>query len=209
MSQPLAVLASAAPVASNGAIRRAFSRGVADNALAELVIQTLRVGGRILLARRLRPGDFGTFKVLSVFVGIGGLLNEAGLPEALIQRQKLTSRHEATVWWLTLGLAAMISGGLYGMAPVIANAMAMPGLSGALRLLCLPLLLAGTAITVSARLRRQLRFGVLGIADALSELGFLLAALLMVVFGSPRVSLAFGLAARLASNALVLWLAAP
>jgi len=37
----------------------AFVRSVRDNLLAEVAVQILRVGGVIVLARALRPEDFG------------------------------------------------------------------------------------------------------------------------------------------------------
>jgi O-antigen/teichoic acid export membrane protein len=195
--------------ASSRSLWQAFARGVRDNALAESAVQTLRVGGRILLARRLTPADFGTFKAAFIISGFGMLLNEAGLADALVQRKELTPRHEATVWWLTLGFALIISSGLYVLAPALASVMAMPELTHGVRLLCPCMLFAGTTITANARLRRQLRFSILALADALSELCFLLAALLLLVCGLPRISLMVGLGVRLASNAFALWMTAP
>ena len=43
-----------------------------------------------MLARALSPDDFGLFKILVVVSTFAMLVNEAGIPDALIQRRDLT-----------------------------------------------------------------------------------------------------------------------
>ena len=51
--------------------------------------------------------------------------------------------------------------------------MKMPDLRQGMRLLCIPFLLEGAAVTANARLRRDLRFTALAAADVLAEFAFL------------------------------------
>src|SRR5262249_4006664 len=126
---------------------QAFSRSVRDNITAEFLVQGLRVGGTVLLARLLRPDDFGLLRILIVVSVFATVLSDVGFPDALVQRKEITPVHESTAWWLNLALAAMSAALLYVVAPAIARAMAMPQLAGALRLICLPVLFEGTAVT--------------------------------------------------------------
>ena len=48
--------------ASTDGLWAAFARSVRDNLAAEGAVQALRVGGMIVLARALRPDDFGLFR---------------------------------------------------------------------------------------------------------------------------------------------------
>src|SRR5207244_11219830 len=50
--------------ASGNSLWSDFARGVRDSVAAEVVVQAVRVGGLIFLARALRPQDFGLLKVL-------------------------------------------------------------------------------------------------------------------------------------------------
>jgi polysaccharide transporter, PST family len=184
-----------------------FARGVRDNVVAELAVQILRVGGMIALARELAPADFGLLKVLLIVSMFATIFCESGIPDALIQRKVLTAEHEVTAWWLTLGLVSFTVAALYLLAPVIASAMAMPPLGFGIRLICLPMFLEGTAIVAIARLSRQLRFGVLAIADVIGELAFLATAFIVLWHGHPRWSLAAGLGARFAAHAAAVWIA--
>jgi O-antigen/teichoic acid export membrane protein len=187
----------------------AFAHSVRDNAIAEVAVQILRFGGLIILARALRPADFGLYRIFVVAAFLAMLVNESGIPDALIQRKVLTRTHEATAWWLSIMLAGISATTMYVTAPLVARVMQMPGLTVGLRILCLPVLFEGTAVTANARLRRALRFGTLAVADVVGEAGFLTIALAVLWMGYPRLSLASALGARFAFHALVLWITAP
>lgn len=181
---------------------RAFARSVRDNMVAEFAVQVIRVGGIVILARALSPHDFGLFKILAIVAIFAMLINEAGIPDALIQRRDLTPAHYSTAWWMSIGLALLTSGILYCGAPALAGAMKMPELREGVRLLCIPFLLEGAAVVANARLRRDMRFGPLATADVLAEISFLAVALGLVRYGLPEWSLAAGLAARYAVHAI-------
>jgi PST family polysaccharide transporter len=180
----------------------AFARSIRDNMVAEVVVQVLRIGGIVVLARALSPNDFGLFKILVVVSTFAMLVNEAGIPDALIQRRDLTPAHHSTAWWISIGLASLTCGLLYGGAPALAHLMRMPELRQGVRLLCIPFLLEGAAVTANARLRRDMRFGALAVADVLGEVAFLGVALGLLWYRLPTWSLAGGLAARYGIHAV-------
>ena len=187
----------------------AFARSVRNNVLAEFTVQFFRIGGIVVLARALRPEYFGVLKILVVSGGFSVLLCEAGIPDALVQRKELRSDHEATAWWLMLGLAASVACGLYFLAPLVAGFMAMPDLRFGMRLLCIPILLEGTSNVANARLQRKMRFDVIALADVLGEIGFIATAFLLLWLGYARWCLAGGLAVRFTLHGLTIWTADP
>lgn len=186
---------------------RAFARSVRDNVVGESTVQILRVGSTIVLARTLTTEDFGVFRILLVVGVFATLLSQGGIPDALIQRDRLRPEHEATGFWLSVGLATVVAGGLYVGAPFIAHAMGMPRVTLCVRLLCLPLLFMGTASVGNARLRRELRFGALALADVLGEVAFIAVALWLLANRMPAWSLPGGLAARFTLRAGTIWAA--
>jgi O-antigen/teichoic acid export membrane protein len=195
---------TAQPVDPNRWLWSAFARSVRDNMMAEFVVQALRIGGMVILARALAPHDFGLLKILVVVATFATLANEGGIPDALIQRKDLTPEHQWTAWWMSIGLAFLTVCILYIGAPGLARAMKIPELREGTRLLCIPFLLEGAAVTANAQLRRELRFGALAAADVLGELAFVLVALFLLWHGMPQWSLAGGLSARYAAHALSL-----
>jgi O-antigen/teichoic acid export membrane protein len=202
-------IAEPPPAEPRHSLWQAVARSVRDNVIAEFVVQAVRLGGFVVLARALGPDQFGVFRVLLVVSVFATLSNEAGIPDALVQRKEITSAHEATAWWLSMltALGAMLI--LYAAAPWISASMHMPTLTGGARLLCLPILLDATAVVPSARLRRVLNFTALAAADVLAEVAFVAVALLLLWRGMPRWSLPGGLAARFAVHAIVIWAADP
>jgi|HubBroStandDraft_1064217.scaffolds.fasta_scaffold66142_2 PST family polysaccharide transporter len=189
---------------------QAVARSVRDNVIAEFVVQGVRLGGFVMLARALGPGQFGIFRVLLVLSVLAALSNDAGIPDALVQRKEITAAHEATAWWLGMLTALGAAVVLYLTAPLIAAAMDMPGLTGGARLLCIPILLDATTVVPSARLRRKLNFTALAAADVVAEVAFVVVALLLVMWwGLPAWSLPGGLAARFTVHAIAIWIADP
>jgi polysaccharide transporter, PST family len=181
---------------------RKVSRSLRETLLGEAIVQVLRFSGLIILARALEPGYFGVFKILVVIGTVAVMLNEAGLPDALIQRERIDAVHESTAWCINLmaSLATCIL--LYISARSVANLMGMPELLFATRLICIPILLEGLTSTAGARLRRELRFGLLVLADVLSEAAFLGVALVLLYHGSTQWCLPGALAVRYGVHAI-------
>ena len=198
-----------APVDAEGLKKlwQAFARSIRDNAIAEFAVQVLRITGTVVLAHALTPKDFGLLKVLVVISIIAGITSEVGIPDALVQRRTLTPQHEAGALWLSVGLGLLTATALFCFAPGIAHLMEMPQLSFGIRLLCVPLMLDSTTAPANARLRRELRFGALALADVIGETGFLATAIGFLWIGRPDLSLAAALSARFASHALTIWIA--
>ena len=182
---------------------RQLSRSLRDTLFGEAIVQILRFGGIIVLARALNPQNFGVFKILVVIGTLAVMLNEAGLPDALIQRERSGAEHEASAWWLNLAASVLTCGALYLSAAGIADLMQMPELAFTIRLICIPVLLEGITSTASARLRRELRFDLLVLADVLSEAAFLGVALVLWYKGLRQWSLPGALAARYTLHAVV------
>lgn len=189
-----------------GRLWEAFAHSVRANVLAEACAQTIRVGGFIFLARWLAPADLGMLRILIAVTIFAGITNSTGIADALVQREQLNADHEAAGWWMNLGIAALNALVLYAAAPLLERLLAMAGLAGLLRLLCIPLFIDGTAYISTARLRRRLEFSVLAKADVVAEATFLLTALILLFSGLPRWSLPAGLGARITTRALFVWL---
>ncbi len=188
---------------------QAVARSVRDNIIAEFAVQAIRLGGFVLLARKLTPDDFGVFRVLMVVGVLATLTNATGLSDALVQRREITAAHETTAWWVGMTLALCAAAILFEAAGALAQIMAMPRLGAGARLLCVPILLDATTVVPNARLRRRLNFSVLAAADVVAETGFILVALAVLWRSLPAWSLPAGLAARIALRAIVIWSAEP
>src|SRR5262249_32345493 len=128
-----------------GPLGTAFARGVRNNVIAEIAAQGIRVGAMVVFARVLMPADLGLFYILLALSVLVALVADSGLPDAMIQRKELRAEHHATAWWISFTLSGAVAVILYAGAPSAARIMEMPRLVIGLRLLCIPLVLEGTA----------------------------------------------------------------
>jgi PST family polysaccharide transporter len=191
------------PDTQDTALWTKFAKSVRANTLGEFASQGVRVGGFVALARMLQPSDIGVLRMLIIISMLAALLCEGGISDALVQRRDLQPEHEATGWWLNLGISALVASALYLGAPIIQNLLNLPLLAAGIRLLCVPILFEGLAWTANARLRRRLEFGALAASEVAAEVAFAATALVvLLVFRLPRWSLPMGLAARLLVHAL-------
>lgn len=190
------------------ALKAAFARGVLSNTVAEATAQALRLVGMAILARALEPDDFGLYRLLLVVMGISQLLVEVGVPEALIQRRNLEPDRQAAGFWLSAAAGMLTVCGLVLGGGVLARLLGTAAQGWQYRVLALPAAFWGLGALPSARLRREMRFGALALAEAAGEAAFLVAALGAVfVLGRPRQGLLIGLCARFITEATMLALA--
>jgi O-antigen/teichoic acid export membrane protein len=191
------------------AVARKFTRSVRDNVMAECLVQGVRLCAMVVLARALGAAEFGLFRVLMIIAMGACLLLQPGLMQALVQRKDLDAHHEATSWWISVGLGIGGVSVLYLIAPGIAWLMAMPRLAAGVRLACVPVFLDCLAVNSTAYLQRELRFGTLAASEVTAEVAFVATSLGLLWTASSSWSLMGGLAARLATRSLIVLIAAP
>jgi len=207
--EPNTGAATQAAELSVAALGRKFTRSVRDNVMAECLVQGVRLCAMVVLARALGAAEFGLFRVVMIVAMLSCVLFQPGLLEALVQRKDVDAGHESTSWWISVGLGIGGVSVLYAAAPAIAWLMAMPRLTEGVRLICLPVLLDCLSVTSNAHLQRELCFGTLAAAEVSAEIAFVVTALGLLWTALASWSLMGGLAARLATRALILLIAAP
>jgi O-antigen/teichoic acid export membrane protein len=122
---------------------------------ARFVVQ---IGSTAVLARLLRPEDFGLLAMAAATTGVVGMFKDLGLSQATIQRRFITHAQVSTLFWTNVGLSVILGVFQVLTAPLI---VALYGHSEllwvtiGLAMLC-PL--GGIAAQPYALLVRQMRF---------------------------------------------------
>lgn len=112
----------------------------------------------VLLARLLAPELFGQVVLLTVFTELSLTLVDGGLNTALVQTRDASERDYATVFWITLGLAAVMVAVLELAAPLIVRYYQSPELLMPLRVYAFSLLFSAFNSIQVARMQRAMRF---------------------------------------------------
>lgn len=137
-----------------------------SGAFALTILQTVAtkvagLGAQIILARLLDPKDFGLIALAYTVTTFIGLFQQMGLRELLIQRQRHFARWADAAFWLSIASGIGAGALTAAVAPLAARAYHRSELIGLLLVQAASIPFANLPIVADARLRSQLRFGLL------------------------------------------------
>lgn len=115
----------------------------------------------IVLARLLSPNEYGQLGVLLVFTALCQVFVQSGLGTALVQKKTVTAADFSSVFFVSLGIAAVLYAALFFLSPVIAAFYGMPMLQPTLRVLALVLFPGALLSVQNAVIAREMRFRTL------------------------------------------------
>lgn len=134
----------------------------------------------VILARLLTPSDFGLYALLAIFVGLATTLANAGLTDALIQRDVTTHQEESSLFFFTITLAFLIAAIMCISADWIASFYEKPILVDITYMMAICVFIGSLGSVQVALFSKQLDFkttAIIGaIAAAISSLAALVAA---------------------------------
>lgn len=112
----------------------------------------------VYLARLLGPREFGIIGMISIFIAIGTSLVDSGLSSSLIRTNNADDQDFSTVFYLNLGLSAVVYLIIYLMAPFVAEFYNQPVLTGIMRLYCVSFVISAFSAVQLARLNAEMKF---------------------------------------------------
>ncbi len=148
--------------------------------LGKLIVQ---LAGVVVLSRLLTPEDFGLIAMVAVFVGLGELLRDFGMPTAALQAKELSQAQASNFFWANTLLGALASALLIASTPLIVLLYGQAELAAVVPVLAIAPLLNGVQAQLQVRLARHLRFGAIALTDVLASVAGLLAACAVALAG--------------------------
>jgi O-antigen/teichoic acid export membrane protein len=117
-----------------------------------------QLGTTMVLARLLRPADFGLMGAAAVVIALSQIVSQVGVGPAIIQRRELHPTHIRVATTLSLALGLLLGAVVYFGAPLIAGFYRMPDVEPVLRAVALLFPLDGLNTVARSILARELRF---------------------------------------------------
>lgn len=114
--------------------------------------------GQIVLAWLLLPTDFGLVALAYTVSAFANLVQQAGLKDILIQRQRHFRRWANAAFWMSLALSCVAGALMVIAAPFAARIYGAPGLIGVVVVLALTSPANALSVVPTAKLQIQLRF---------------------------------------------------
>ena len=140
---------------------RRANAGMAWTGLEKVIVHGVNFVQAIILARLLKPEDFGLTAMLGIFLAVGGTLAESGLGTALVVYRGDEKR--ALTW--NLAIAGMIYGLISMASPWVAGWYGVPELRRILPVMALTIVFSAGSLVPVARLTRTERFRTLSLIN--------------------------------------------
>ncbi|HUA68255.1 MAG TPA: oligosaccharide flippase family protein [Candidatus Saccharimonadales bacterium] len=137
----------------------------------------------IILARLLLPQDFGLLAMVTSVMSFLQVFRDAGLSTATIQQEKVTHSQISNLFWINLGVGALLGLIVAAISPVIAWFFHEPRLVGITLVLSSSFLLSGSRVQHQALLDRQMRFKAIASIEIGSVVAGLIAGVAMALLG--------------------------
>jgi O-antigen/teichoic acid export membrane protein len=189
----------------SGELRRKSIRGGISMFTAEGLSYALRVASIIVLARWLAPEDFGLIGMVTALTMFAERFKDLGLDIATVQRERITHQEVSTLFWINLGVGAVITSVIVASAPLIARFYGEPRLFWIAVVLAGTFLVSGATIQHQALLRRQMRFGDLAMMTVLAAAMSFVVGTLLAWYDMGYWALVWREVVRTATMAAVAW----
>ena len=121
-------------------------------------VQGIQFVLQIILARLLDPEHYGALSLMVIFTSLANIFIQTGFNTALIQNKDVTEEDYSSVFWVTLGIAAVMYSIIFAAAPVIAVFYEMPDIVQPLRVLAIMLFPGALNSIQLAKISRELDF---------------------------------------------------
>jgi O-antigen/teichoic acid export membrane protein len=152
-------------------------RGGAATVAVQVAQFVLNLASTAILARLLAPDDFGLIAMVAAVSSFLLVFRDLGLSTATIQQAELRQPEVSALFWINTALGILSAAVLAATAPLVAWFYDQSALRGVTLALAPGFAVAGLGVQHTALLRRQMRFGSLGVVDIASAIAGIVTAI--------------------------------
>lgn len=134
-------------------------RAALSSSTVAMVEFALRMGSTAVLARLISPEHFGLIMMVAAVTAIADQFRDLGLSLATVQRPSITHEEATNLFWINLGVGAMLALVISASSPLIAAYYAEPRLIPVTCVLAANFVFGGLMTQHQAMLTRQLQLG--------------------------------------------------
>ncbi len=190
-------------------LRSQTIRGGAVTFTAQGIKVVLNLASTVLLARLLTPYDFGMISMVTGVTGFVEAFKDAGLSLATVQRERITQEQVSTLFWVNVGISAVLMIVVLAISPALAMFYHEPSLTWVAAAISVTFLLGGLTVQHQALLRRNLRFRQLAVIDVISLGTGIITAIILAWMGFRYWALVWMNLITAVTNVIAVWVALP
>ena len=182
------------------------ARGGAVTVLSHSLRFVLTIAATSVMARLLRPADYGLIGMVAFFTNFVAMFKDLGLSVATIQKSEVSRDQVSTLFWLNVAFSVGITGLTIVLSPLVSWFYGDPRLMAVTVVTAIGFVLGGLTVQHEALLRRQMRFFSLVSIVLISTIVGYVVGIFMAWRGYSYWSLVFSQLALLLSNTIGVWL---
>ena len=190
---------------ATGDIRGRVVRGLGWVGASTIVMQIVRTGGAIIVARLLTPGEYGLAMLALVFASLVLVFSDLALGAALVQRKRITERDRSTAFWITIGAGVSFTVIGVALSGPVASLYREPAAQPLLAALSASFLLTALGATQQSLLLRDMQFRRLEGMTVLGALAGTIAAVVLALLDTGAWAVIGQTLATAAFTSLLLW----
>jgi O-antigen/teichoic acid export membrane protein len=164
-------------------LKRKAVKGAGASIIAQTISFFVRTGGVIILARLLKPRDFGLVAMVSAIFLLLMNFGLNGFTEYVIQKKDLTHKETSNLFWLHFIISLLLTIGLIAAAPLLAIFFKEPALKAITYVMSLGIMAQMLSTFHLALMKRKMNFGAIAFNNIVSSFISVILAVLMAIKG--------------------------
>ncbi|MDO8847902.1 MAG: lipopolysaccharide biosynthesis protein [Coriobacteriia bacterium] len=194
-------------IAKSG-LRDKSAKAAAWSALGLVLSQPVAFLTTVVLARLLRPSDFGVMAMIGTVFGLATILNDFGLSSALIRRQHLSDEEIHSAFWLNIFVGVVVSGLGLAAAGLVAAFYRAPEARPVMMAMSAMFLVASIELVPRVLLTRQYRFRAIATAGVVAAIVDALVSIPAALIGWGVWAIVAGTLAAALASAITMFVSA-
>ena len=146
----------------------------------------------IVKARFLSPSEFAALAIVTIFIGLFKTLEDFGISQAVIQKDKIDSEETSSLFFFNITLAFTLGLLLFLLSSIIANSFNISELSYLLKITSFIVIINGPSLLFRAFLEKSLHFKELSIIKMASHVFVILVTLILLYMGLGVLGVVLG-----------------
>ncbi|MGZ4881971.1 MAG: oligosaccharide flippase family protein, partial [Halobacteriota archaeon] len=138
-------------------------RGIGWSATSQIARLLMQILISAILARLLTPSEFGLIAMITVFSSFVAVFSSFGLVGAIIQKKDVSDEALSSIFWLGVGLGALLTIALAASAPLIAAFYSEPRLTLLVVFISTTFFISSFGTVQSALLTKSMNFKALAV----------------------------------------------
>jgi len=195
------------PIAAGKELRRSAVRGALATVTGSAGNFVVGIGIVVILARLLTPSDFGIVTMVTTFSLLLRSFGLNGFTELIMQREDVSDSLASNLFWINLGVGAILTVGFAGSGQLLAHIFHNPAVARVTQGMSLTIVIACAGYVHTGLLQRAMHFRTTAIVNFMGQVAQFVVSVVLAMAGWHYWALVWGSVAQTAAVSMGAWLA--